>query len=66
MDRYVAWWQHGYIDSTDDCFDIGVTTSAALQAYIGKPSVIHNAWHIARLMLYCGKTAQPQRIDKSV
>lgn len=34
IDRYVAWWQHGYMSSTDHCFDIGITTSAALQAYI--------------------------------
>ena len=34
MDRYVAWWKHGYMSSTGVCFDIGVTTSAALQAYV--------------------------------
>ena len=34
MDRYVAWMQHGYMSSTGQCFDIGVTTSSALRTYI--------------------------------
>jgi ADP-ribosyl-[dinitrogen reductase] hydrolase len=34
MDRYVAWMQHGYMSSTGVCFDIGVTTSTALRAYL--------------------------------
>jgi ADP-ribosyl-[dinitrogen reductase] hydrolase len=34
MDRYVAWMQHGYMSSTGSCFDIGITTSAALNNYI--------------------------------
>jgi ADP-ribosyl-[dinitrogen reductase] hydrolase len=34
MDRYVAWMQHGYMSSTGVCFDIGVTTSAALHRYL--------------------------------
>jgi ADP-ribosyl-[dinitrogen reductase] hydrolase len=34
MDRYCAWMQHGYMSSTGSCFDIGVTTSAALRNYL--------------------------------
>jgi ADP-ribosyl-[dinitrogen reductase] hydrolase len=34
MDRYVAWMQNGYMSSTGTCFDIGVTTSAALRNYL--------------------------------
>ncbi|MCC6458568.1 MAG: ADP-ribosylglycohydrolase family protein [Caldilineaceae bacterium] len=34
MDRYCAWMQHGYMSSTGTCFDIGVTTSRALQNYL--------------------------------
>jgi len=34
MDRYCAWMQHGYMSSTGTCFDIGVTTSAALRSYL--------------------------------
>jgi ADP-ribosyl-[dinitrogen reductase] hydrolase len=33
MDRYVAWWEQGYLSSTGSCFDIGNTTAAALQRY---------------------------------
>ena len=34
MDRYCAWMQHGYMSSTGTCFDIGITTSTALRAYL--------------------------------
>ncbi len=34
MDRYCAWMQHGYMSSTGTCFDIGITTSTALSAYL--------------------------------
>lgn len=34
MDRYVAWREHGYMSSTGICFDIGTTTSAALNRYV--------------------------------
>lgn len=34
MDRYCAWMQHGYMSSTGICFDIGITTSTALNAYL--------------------------------
>jgi ADP-ribosyl-[dinitrogen reductase] hydrolase len=34
MDRYCAWMQHGYMSSTGACFDIGVTTSRALENYL--------------------------------
>lgn len=33
MNRYTNWWQWGYLSSTGDCFDIGMTVSAALQRY---------------------------------
>jgi ADP-ribosyl-[dinitrogen reductase] hydrolase len=34
IDRYVRWWQHGYMSSTGRCFDIGVTIRSALQHYL--------------------------------
>jgi ADP-ribosylglycohydrolase len=34
MNRYVNWWQHGYLSSTGECFDIGGTTAAALARYL--------------------------------
>jgi ADP-ribosyl-[dinitrogen reductase] hydrolase len=33
MNRYVNWWQWGYLSSTADCFDIGMTVCKALQRY---------------------------------
>ncbi len=33
MQRYVRWWQHGHWSSTGVCFDIGVTTTTALQRF---------------------------------
>ncbi|MDR1968344.1 MAG: ADP-ribosylglycohydrolase family protein [Burkholderiaceae bacterium] len=33
MNRYVNWWQHGYLSSMPDCFDIGTTVCRALQRY---------------------------------
>jgi len=33
MNRYVNWWQWGYLSSTGQCFDIGMTVSKALQKY---------------------------------
>jgi len=33
MNRYVNWWQWGYLSSTSDCFDIGMTVCKALQRY---------------------------------
>jgi ADP-ribosyl-[dinitrogen reductase] hydrolase len=33
MNRYVNWWQWGYYSCTGRCFDIGMTTAAALQRY---------------------------------
>ena len=33
MDRYCAWRDEGYLSSTGDCFDIGVTVSGALGRY---------------------------------
>lgn len=34
MERYVRWWEDGYLSSTGRCFDIGTTTSAALGRYL--------------------------------
>ena len=34
MNRYCNWWQWGYMSSTGDCFDIGMTVSSALHRYI--------------------------------
>ena len=34
MQRYVRWWQKGYLSSTDHCFDIGTTVSAALSRFL--------------------------------
>lgn len=33
MNRYLNWWQWGYLSSTGECFDIGMTVSRALQRY---------------------------------
>ena len=34
MQRYVRWWQEGYLSSTGRCFDIGNATKAALHEYL--------------------------------
>lgn len=34
MNRYCNWWQLGYMSSTGECFDIGVTVSSALDKYL--------------------------------
>jgi ADP-ribosyl-[dinitrogen reductase] hydrolase len=34
MNRYVNWWQWGYYSCTGHCFDIGMTTAAALERYL--------------------------------
>ena len=38
--RYVRWWRNGHLSSTGMCFDIGITTRAALEAFesTGQPS----------------------------
>ena len=33
MQRYVRWWQEGYLSSTGECFDIGITTANALSCF---------------------------------
>jgi len=33
MARYVNWWQWGYLSSTGDCFDIGMTVRTALRRF---------------------------------
>lgn len=39
MERYVRWWQQGYLSSTGACFDIGNTVRSALHKFqmAGKP-----------------------------
>ncbi len=34
MNRYCNWWQYGYMSSTGECFDIGMTVSGALARYM--------------------------------
>ena len=34
MQRYVRWWREGYLSSTGESFDIGITTSAALSRFM--------------------------------
>lgn len=34
MERYVRWWQEGYLSSNGKCFDIGNTISQALRRYL--------------------------------
>lgn len=34
MNRYCNWWQLGYMSSTGDCFDIGMTVVTALRGYL--------------------------------
>ncbi len=34
MNRYCNWYQYGYMSSNGECFDIGVTVSAALRQYL--------------------------------
>jgi ADP-ribosylglycohydrolase len=38
--RYVRWWKNGHLSSNGFCFDIGITTRAALEAFesTGNPS----------------------------
>ncbi len=40
LERYVRWWRSGHLSSTGLCFDIGLTTRAALEAFqaTGEPS----------------------------
>ena len=33
MERYLRWYRHGHLSSTGACFDIGVTTRAALMRF---------------------------------
>lgn len=33
MTRYLNWWQWGYLSSTGECFDIGMTVQAALAKF---------------------------------
>ncbi len=33
MGRYLNWWHWGYLSSTGDCFDIGMTVRGALERY---------------------------------
>lgn len=33
MQRYVRWWREGYLSSTGECFDIGITVRTALARF---------------------------------
>ncbi len=33
MRRYVRWWREGYLSSTGECFDIGITVRSALSRF---------------------------------
>ncbi|MBT7040131.1 MAG: ADP-ribosylglycohydrolase family protein [Bacteroidetes bacterium] len=33
MDRYVSWWEDGYLSSNGECFDIGNTVRESLRSY---------------------------------
>ena len=33
MERYLDWYDHGHLSSTGECFDIGNTTSSALETF---------------------------------
>lgn len=39
IERYVAWWKHGRLSSTGDCFDIGNATRESLARFVrtGEP-----------------------------
>ena len=37
MQRYVRWWQEGYLSSNGYCFDIGITTARALSRFMENP-----------------------------
>ena len=39
LDRYLLWHLEGHLSSTGECFDIGITTRAALKHY-----VVFNSW----------------------
>ena len=40
LQRYVRWWRNGHLSSTGLCFDIGITTQAALESFqsTGEPA----------------------------
>ncbi len=39
--RYLSWWRHGYMSSTGDCFDIGVSTESALRLWESMLDSVH-------------------------
>ena len=45
MERYVRWWQEGYLSSNGCCFDIGGTVREALESFeeTGEPLFRSNA-----------------------
>ncbi len=43
MNRYCNWWQLGYMSSTGDCFDIGMTVSSALHKYLKTKSPLQGS-----------------------
>jgi ADP-ribosylglycohydrolase len=49
MERYIRWWQQGYLSSTGHCFDIGTTVATALRRFqtTGEPLAGSTAPHTA-------------------
>ena len=45
LQRYVRWWRNGHLSSTGLCFDIGITTRAALENFeaTGQPSGLESS-----------------------
>ena len=39
MERYCKWYQHGYLSSTGECFDIGATMMLELDKYIASSKI---------------------------
>jgi ADP-ribosyl-[dinitrogen reductase] hydrolase len=45
MNRYCNWYDHGYMSSTGECFDIGHTTSVALRRYLADKDPFAGSLH---------------------
>lgn len=41
LGRFCRWWKEGYLSSTGTCFDIGITTRAALSQFLRGPEPFH-------------------------
>jgi ADP-ribosyl-[dinitrogen reductase] hydrolase len=45
MNRYMNWWQWGYLSATGHCFDIGTTVAGALQKYANDGDLFAGSSH---------------------